>query len=105
MIPFEMTQGTLHWRVLLKYIKSQVAINGFILERSIITHYVPEGLSRSEQQVERSKVEKSLQGLITAGYLTVSMGQTEHGVGRCITLLKYPSGKVDESEGADDATE
>ena len=97
-----MTGESIHWKVLLKYIKSQVAIGGFVLEREVIKHYVPETLQRSQQQVERKKVEKALQGLYDAGYCSVSMGQTEQGVGRCITLLRYFTSKI-ESEDENDA--
>jgi len=95
----EMTGQVLHWRVLLKHIKTQVGgVGGFVLERDVIKHFVPDGLQRSQNQLERAKVEKALQGLHDAGYCVPSIGQTDNGVGRVITLLKYPNTKVEEDE-------
>lgn len=97
--PLEMSGELLHWRVLLKYIKSQVKnINGFILERDVIRHFAPLGLKSRQRAFEENKVTKALEGLYEAGWCKVTLGQTASGIGRVITLVKYPSGTGDERQ-------
>ena len=99
----EMSGERLHWKVLLKYIKSQVKeINGFILERDVIRHFVNPELKSNKKVKEGNKVKQALDVLYRNQWCSVSLGETENGVGRVITLLKYPTSKLEEDKENDD---
>ncbi len=103
----EMSGDILHWKCLLKYIKQEAkVVGGFVLERDIIRHFITPDAKSRERRRDEEKIKQALEGLYRAEWCKASLGQTPSGIGRVVTLLKYPSELANEqyqgnSEGYD----
>ncbi len=93
--PFEMSQKILHWRVALKAIREKcVKLDGIVLERDIVKHFVLNGLKSHDRTTQENKVKVAIQGLVSSGYCKRCLGTTETGFGVCLQLIKLPSREV-----------